>query len=735
MTKQEIINNLDLLFSKKEVIEIINKINTSYHTMSFKERKKLLFEFSEIASEVLESYAYTYVNDDIEGELEFSDVVLSNYNDGIAINGVDKNPYIYLKDILFCHLVVSNDMENETIYIGDVEYNSDYTSIQPFIASYSPTNIMYREVIVNKLLSVLQGVNNPYKSDFDLILDCNLTPEMKKELEIVYATLDKYNKEETYDTIVAISSDIEKILIKNNFKNKKYLAMYSINNVLKQCIQLGEKGVILTNLDRFVNTFFPEFYPYIRIEALKSTIKINDIKLKSDDMFLDSLLFAIRNVDKGLNKSSFIITDSQKEALEAKLHKKLTKLEVYFYTKLEELDKLLENRDLEVVNYARYTDIMKFEDDEDIYIDNNRVFEELLQDEDFVRVCNDIVSAKKIDKKMVSKLEQVLAYMNKAYYGADFKLVTNFHVNVNSELGSSNIDTIYLNLANLTRGIDVLNTFFHEYRHLIQGREVKENRGIYNPTLYEYVKKQYIESPFDTGYGYCTHAEAGYKSNINYDLQPIEFDAENFAKYMLVSLSRHKGSPIKVLDSLFNSKYGKKHKCFSNKKISLKYYDYYFKLYKVDEMVRQEEEDYKKLIEAISKIDSVDPEKIFTLSNFDELDLVYKKEVYKKILLNKNDLVLKDEHTISIRGKEISLDNYSEYMILEELLLANALYLAKKGDISMSEMNEYVYNESRKYKIDINRLDQYNLYRIYLYYNTFNKYHLKNQNKNKVKSK
>ena len=74
-------------------------------------------------------------------------------------------------------------------------------------------------------------------------------------------------------------------------------------------------------------------------------------------------------------------------------------------------------------------------------------------------------------------------------------------------------------------------------------------------------------------------------------------------------------------------------------------------------------------------------------------------------------------------------------MILEELLLANALYLAKKGDISMSEMNEYVYNESRKYKIDINHLDQYNLYRIYLYYNTFNKYHLKNQNKNKVKSK
>ena len=735
MTREEIKNNLDLLFAKKEVIEIIKKINNSYSTMTFKDRKKILFDFSELASDALESCVYTCVNDYPEGDNEFSDVVLSNYNDGIAINGVDKNPYIYLRDILFYHLVASGDLENETIYIGDVNYSDDYTSIQPFIASYSPTNIMYRELIVSKLNRVLKDVDNAYKRDFDLCIDSNLTEEMKKEFASVYAALDKFNKEDTYDKIVNVKKIINEKLLKGLVKDKKYLAMFGVDNILRECMQGSKKEDMVQNLELYVKTFFPEFASYINIEAIKTSIKINDIKLKVDDMFLDSLLFSISNIDRKYGFTSMLISDERKKELEEKLGKNLTKLEVYFYTRLSDLDKLLENRDLEIVNYARYTDILKFEEDEDIYIDNNRVFEELFENDEFVNLCNDVVNSKKIDKKMVAKLEKILSHMNKVYYGAKFKLVTNFNMNVNSELGSSSEETIYLNLGNLTRGIDVLNTFFHEYRHLIQSRELKENNGIYNEVLFDYVRKQCLEGPFGSSYGYCTYAEAGYRCDINYDLQPIEFDAENFAKYMLVSLSRLDDSQIRVKDSLFNQKYAKKYKHFSNKNISLKYYDYYFDLYKVDETLEKEEEMKKELIDKLAHLDDIEPYELFTISNFDELDFVYKKELYKKILFDKKAILLKDEETISINGKTLSLDEVSEYELLEEILLNNALYLAKKGEISISEINDYVYNESLNYKIDTSKLDCYNLYRIYLYYKTFNKYRVKLNKKNKVKSK
>ena len=103
--------------------------------------------------------------------------------------------------------------------------------------------------------------------------------------------------------------------------------------------------------------------------------------------------------------------------------------------------------------------------------------------------------------------------------------------------------------------------------------------------------------------------------------------------------------------------------------------------------------------------------------------------------MDKKALVLKDEDNISINGKILSLDEISEYELLEEVLLNNALYLAKRGEISISEINNYVYRESLKYKIDTSKLDCYNLYRIYMYYKTFNKYRVKLNKKNKVKSK
>lgn len=734
MTREEIKNNLDLLFSKKEVIEIIKKINNNYHRMSLKERKDILFDFSELASETLESYVYTCVNNDTEGDHEFSDVVLSNYNDGIAINGVDKNPYIYLKDILFYHLVASHELENETICIGDVNFSCDYTSVQPFIASYNTTNLMFRELIISKLNKVLKDIDNPYKRDFDLSLDNNLTNEMKKEFSDVYEALDKFNKLDTYDKVVKIRKIIDDKLIDKHVVDKRYLYLFGIDNILRECLQAENKEILKDNLKSYVMEFFPEFANYINIEINKSTIKINDIKLRSDDMFMDLLLFSIENLDRKYNKIEYLVSDEKLEEMQQKLNKTLSKRECYFYTKLANIDSLLENRDLEIVNYAKYTDIIKLSSDDDIYIDKDRIFEDLFHNEDFTQVCNDIVTSKKIDKKIVTKLEKVLTFMNDVYFKAPFKLVTSFNMNVNSELGSSDNDTIYLNLANLNAGIDVLNTFFHEYRHLVQARETKENNGIYNDRLYEYVKKQYIESPFSSTYGYCTYAEAGYRADINYDLQPIEFDAENFAKYMLVSLSRLEDSEIKVRDSLFNSKYAKKYKWFSNKKISLKYYDYYLELYKVEETVAKDEEDYKVLIEKLSHIEELKPEDLFKTTNFDELEFIYKKEVYKKILLDKQALKIVNDKTISINGKVLSIDDILEYELLEELLLNNALYLAKQGEISISGINDYVYREALKYKIDTSKLDCSNLYRIYLFHNTFNKYRVKTI-KNKVKSK
>ena len=121
MTKQEIINNLDLLFSKKEVIEIINKINTSYHTMSFKERKKLLFEFSEIASEVLESYAYTYVNDDTAAE----NALIYGTADFLEITATAAAASITFEDLVFgtdyIFRVIGYDKDGKVTHMAKAE--------------------------------------------------------------------------------------------------------------------------------------------------------------------------------------------------------------------------------------------------------------------------------------------------------------------------------------------------------------------------------------------------------------------------------------------------------------------------------------------------------------------------------------------------------------------------------------------------------------------------------------
>ena len=53
----------------------------------------------------------------------------------------------------------------------------------------------------------------------------------------------------------------------------------------------------------------------------------------------------------------------------------------------------------------------------------------------------------------------------------------------------------------------------------------------------------------------------------------------------------------------------------------------------------------------------------------------------------------------------------------------------------MIDVNEYIYNEALKYKIDRNKYDEYNLYRCHSFYHTFNKYNIKNNSKKKVKSK
>ena len=120
-------------------------------------------------------------------------------------------------------------------------------------------------------------------------------------------------------------------------------------------------------------------------------------------MFMDVLLLNIAILDKAGTYSSLIISNEKLNELETRINKNLTKLEAYMYLKLEELDSYLMNRDLEIVNYAKFTNIFKFSDDEDIYIDHNRVFEDLFLNDDFVNVCNDIATSKKIDKKVIEK--------------------------------------------------------------------------------------------------------------------------------------------------------------------------------------------------------------------------------------------------------------------------------------------------------------------------------------------
>jgi len=732
---EEIRECLDELVHNQDIISIISKISSSYRTLSFYEKKKLFTKFNEIVSEIIGTSLQIYINKHSDSEFEYSDVTLSDYNEELCLNGVDKNPYIYLKDILFYHFVSINEYNYDLISIGDIIYDGDYTGKERYIASYNQDNIMIKELVKEALDELITNPDREYKKEYDLHIDNNLTLGLKAEFLKANEILDNIIKEDIYMPLVKIDDLIVSELSNKIIKDKDLLAMYSIDNILMESLRKDTRNLsnIEVNLNNFINEYFSEFSNCLKIEVKDGYIRIDGVACNYNNMFLDELFKRFEYLDKLYKIVDNSVSDELVNEYNSKLEKKLSKLEVYLYSKLEVLDSHLKNKNLELVNYPEFSKIFSFEDDEDIYIDNNRVFNEIFDDKEFIRCIDDFLYGKKGDSDL---LYEIVDIMNSYYFDADFELVLNDNFDINNTMGTSEDKTIYINSKNCSSKIDLLETLFHEYRHLIQIRELEDDHQIYNDTLYKYIKMNYNDSPYKFNYSYAIRGEAGYQNDIIYDLQPVEFDAENFAKYMLKGITKNSSRLKSVGNGTFNEMYSKKFKFFSNKKRSLVYYENWYNIYKIDELVSKESKQYRQLIKSFKYLDEVELDKLFLKDNFDSIDWCYKKEFFKALLLNKGALIQKSENQIKINNKEFNLDEVEDHALLEQVLLNNALELAKQGKIKLIDVNKYVYRQALKFKLSISDLNRYNLYRVYGWHSTFLKYNKGNKKKlERVRSK
>lgn len=717
----EIRVGLDKLVNNQDIISIVNKISNSYRTLNFNERKKLFVNFNKLVAEITGSYLDIYINSHPDDEFLYSDVTLSDYNEEICLNGVDKNPYIYLKDILFYHFVSLNDINYDLVSIGDILYDGDYTSKHPYIASYNKNNIVIKELIKDALSELITNPDRDYKKEYDLHIDNNLTLGLKAEFIKANEILDNSIKEDVYLPLVKIEDLIFDELSNKVIEDPSKLAMYSIDNILMESLRKDTRNLsnVEINLNNFIFEFFNEFADHLRIHVKDGYIRIDNVPCNINNMFLDVLFKTIEALDRAYNIIDECISDDIVEEYNNKLNKKLSKKEVYFYSKLELLDSYLINQNLELVNYPEFTKIFSFKDDEDIYIDNNRVFSEIFDDKQFIKCIDEFLYGKKANEE---SLFEIVDIMNSYYYDADFNLILNDNFDVNNTMGTSGEKTIYLNIQNCSSKIDLLETLFHEYRHLIQVRELKDNHHIYNDTLYKYIKMNYNDSPYNFNYAYATRSEAGYQNDIIYDIQPIEFDAENFAKFMLKGIVRKSSRLKQIGNVVFNEMYSKKFKFFSNKKRSLVYYENWYNLYKVEETVKEETKQYRRLIKAFKYLDDIELDKLFLQDNFDSIDWCYKKEFFKALLIKSDELIQVDDEHIKINNKEFNLDMLEDYSLLEQVLVNNAMMLAKRGKIKLSDINKYVYNQALKYKLNMSELNKYNLFKVYAWHSTFLKY-------------
>ena len=713
------------LSNNKDIKKIFSKVSDpSFMSLPFSEKKALFIKYNTIIESELNTLIKIYINKSEEREKnKYRTTSLSIDNSIMVIDGLNENPYFYLRDILLMHLIYLNDDKYCAVNIGNISFNSNYLDMVPNLSLYNAINIRAVEKVNRFMDEMLSEYKNPYISEYKQQLDNVLTDEGRRELITSNDILDDYCTNGILEPLDRLFNYLERMFDKEKLSIKE-VALLSLNDVylayLSNAAGKSSKDNFLAyHYKQFVRTFFREYSDDIKIKYLPQGIFINGRCIYEDELLLDVLLQQIAMIERNNPRIDKLVSDE--ELIEFnKGDNKYAKLDVYFIKSLTKLDELLANRNLELINYMSWTKLYKDPSRENIFDSSIGIFEKLVVNKEFLSTIDNILTAK--PSKLEDYFKKLMKMMNEVY-GSDFEIKVITNVSTDTSMGSADHDkSIYLNVSNNIDRIALLATFFHEFRHLMQYREMKENTGIYSDKFYQLIKLNTYETPFKKDYNYASCNTCSYDNTLFYYMQPIELDAEDFSKAMVSVIFVLLGKKEKVGKMSFADTYTS---CvyFDREKISLESYKSFLKIDDIEKTVKDEEKDYCILMDAISKADCKDDAiKIFKFRNFVNLEMKEKAKVYFLLMPDGIEFSYDEKECLVHLGHlTFSTKNTSDFELLEQILILEAKDKIKKLELKISDYYEYIYNESRKYKTS--SYDIFNCFQAYDYHVCFDKYY------------
>jgi len=719
---------LNQIIHDKKIKRIINKVSDPHYSqLSFQEKKNIYKEFNNILNSFLFSDLGFHINKNAEKGAN-GDVKLSNDNELIIVEGFSGNPYIYLKDILIQHLYKIEHEDSINTQIGDVGFEEDYSSSGFKFVYYNKDNIWMIKKATQVIDSLLKNIDNDYKREYEKDFDKVITKEAEDEINICYELFDKEIKLDSYDALVQIGDTIDQELFNAFSPSKNNLALLSLTPVLSSLqiqasLDKEEEKKADMLLKKFIKEFFNEYSDDINIEMRKSEVYVNGTRVKENQMFIDVLLQAIDDIEKKNPRINDLISDETLKKALSKINN-CSKLDLYFIRKLDKLDVCLKDRNLELIDYVPWAQIYK-SSNKKVFKDKKDIFDRLLEREDFIsEVSNYLNGSFKTEKSCLNK---IFSMLNEAYFNSDFKLEFGDNVTGDTFLGDAGEKKVCINVVNSDSKEGILATLFHEYRHLVQEEESKNNRGVFSDTIYPLIQYNNKFSVFDLGYSYCEDIDYGYANSFHYFMQPTEYDAETFSYNLLKKIAAKLHKHInysRCFPSLVRTKF------IDQEKISLLSYEDYLKRNHVNESYLEDEMHYKELMEMYDNMNSKeDAIKVFTYKRFSHMKIKDKVKVYQ-YLSNKKIGYNEKTMTLHIGKKAINIVGMTDYDVLEKLLYDDALELVSENKLKRSEINTYIYQESKKYKQ--NKFDIYNFLTPYYYHKCFDKYSKRREKKKEI---
>lgn len=706
--------------------------NEKYNNLSFLEKADMLIAFNDVLNKVFDHSLTLYVNKKPSDNYETRCVDANMEEAKLVINGVLGNPYLYLRDIMFMHLSY-NDIENyDYIQIGRVRYDENFTYEFPQIAFYNEWNIRFLRG-ANKFIShFLTNTDNEYKKDFLRDFDYLITNDGIKDIQKGYDAFDNCLKRGVYQEMDVILDTITKMMKKDKLTPKE-LALLSLDDVvvtyMHEDSELLDDVVINKHYRQFLDYYFKDYSKYIDIEIDEFGIVINGREIIEDEILMDVLMQEIEVIENNHHLIDNIVSDEQLARFNKALNKNYSKLDCYFYSRLDMFDEHLKNQNYEIINYNKWTNIYRDDVKKSIFVDNRDPLKDLLDNNEFIDLVEGYLLDKKENHKPLIKIHKM---MNESY-GKDFKLTINQQAQCDSGMGLTDDNQhIYLNADAVRDKLSLLITLFHEYRHLIQKEESLVNTGIYNDKLYEYIKKENETSPCGNSYTYAELTRFGYMNDVFYQVQPTEYDAELFAERFLKEIEKRMKTKMNINYSMFVADNYRNCKFIDSEKFSIESYENYLIVNEIPQSIQEELECYNVIKEKIDNIKTKeDAIEIISDPFFTNLKIEDKIKVYKHVSSVSVNMTYNKEKKNIIIGKD-KLDSLKvhDYQILETIIGLEVDKKIANNEIKFSDRSEYIYKEMIKFKPK--DISEFNCFAPHSYHSCSDKYYRIISMKNKT---